>query len=115
MTRSGFVTLTLVTFGAGAPATAVAFSRLMSLLGLSVRTPRNVGWRTCPSGVHSEKATSTTISGLTQRSLPVERRDQRPGLTEAASTAGCVTSSLTSCWWSSAPVVEDQPVPTEPP
>ena len=52
-----------------------------SLAGLSARRPWKTAWRTWPSGVQSRERTSATSSGLTQRSPPAVRRDQRPGLT----------------------------------
>ena len=40
--------------------------------------PLNVGWRTWPSGVHSENVTSATSLGSTHRSLPFGRLLHRP-------------------------------------
>ena len=72
-------------------------------------------WRTWPSGVHSRNATSATSSGLTQRSPPALRRDQRPGVTASASSGGVVDLERASRACSVARrCVAFQPVPTLP-
>ncbi len=53
-------------------------SLVTDFAGLSVRSPTNDAWRTCPSGVHSANSTSATITGFTLRSPPGLRLEKRP-------------------------------------
>jgi len=48
----------------------LGFSRITSVAGLSVRKPKNTGWRISHAAVHSVNFTSATSFGLTQLVLP---------------------------------------------
>ena len=49
-------------------------SRVTSVAGLSVRSPRNTGWRISPAAVHSVNLTSAMSFGLTQLVLASPHR-----------------------------------------
>ncbi len=61
-----------------------------SLPACPFATPRTKHAESADPGVHSANSTSATSCGLTHRSLPARRRDQRPGFLEPA----CIRSSV---------------------
>ena len=69
-------------------------SATTSLGDLSGRSPRQEGWRSRPSRVHSEKATSPTTSGRTQRASFASRAGNGWTNGEAGAACSSVARSL---------------------
>ena len=97
------------------PAGMPPLSRVTWSAGLSLRRPRNMAWRTWPSGVQSANATSATSCGLTQRSAAGARAPSGWARAAAAANGGFGDLELRQPLLQVAPrSCAFQPVPTLP-
>src|SRR5262249_28102116 len=79
------------------------FSITTSIAFLSVRRPRNTGWRISPFDVHSVNFTSATSFGLTQVVLAASGTFSGTGFESVISGTSFACSDLSVAWSNPAP------------